>query len=434
MSTRPRPRPRPRARPAIATNTSEPTASTSKSPTEKSPIGEVKDGGDADDVDAFFLRNHGPNKWKVIEEREKRLESAQPEVLEVEESDEEPTSPKKRRRGQSSRAKALPRWTQQPLRNFSSTTPDPSTIALISDEEEDSDAGPSSRVMARPKKRSRSRSLTPPPQMPAEQLLRARNAVMQTLGLEALPERSSSPTPDQAPAPSVDLSPELAAIAAQIKASAKQVDPSSLRTARGPEKVKVRVKWVDHPLMPRAQPLKTLAFMIKREDSFRELFNHSALRGGMARERLVMTYEGRLVFPGGTPDDLEIWDEAEFEAYESGAYEYIKAQRQAASEAPKKPTAEELDGIQEIMQEEDHVASRLKLSFRSARFTKPTTLSVKATATCASIVEKYLRAVDVKDVAKGKVHLEIDGEALDGESSIADADLEDGDLVEVIGL
>ena len=56
------------------------------------------------------------------------LETKEPEIVDSDPSDDEEDGEgngKKRRRNRSTWAKPLPKWTQQPVRHFSSATPDP---------------------------------------------------------------------------------------------------------------------------------------------------------------------------------------------------------------------------------------------------------------------------------------------------------------------
>ena len=90
----------------------------------------------------------------------------------------------------------------------------------------------------------------------------------------------------------------------------------------------------------------------------------------------------------------------------------------------------------------------IKLVLRSAA-TKDKTfpLTVRSTTTCGAIVKAFLKAAGLPDnysrvtstSGKGKrsapfPHLTVDGDRMDSEAEIGDADLEDGDLVEIIGV
>ena len=87
-------------------------------------------------------------------------------------------------------------------------------------------------------------------------------------------------------------------------------------------------------------------------------------------------------------------------------------------------------------------ADTMKLIFRSA-ITKPITLTVRPTTKCSTILQVFLKRHNLNakyPPTKGKKRgksgpaLVVDGDKLDPESEISLADLEDGDMVEVVGL
>lgn len=97
---------------------------------------------------------------------------------------------------------------------------------------------------------------------------------------------------------------------------------------------------------------------------------------------------------------------------------------------------------------DDEDEEKLKLTFRSA-VTKPITLTVRPTTRCSVILKAFLKRAGMADkvsaspVKKGKKGksavfagpaLMVDGDKLDPDSEIGSADVEDGDLIEVVGL
>ena len=91
----------------------------------------------------------------------------------------------------------------------------------------------------------------------------------------------------------------------------------------------------------------------------------------------------------------------------------------------------------------DSDTQKFKLTLRSALTSKDITLTVRSTTTCSAIVKAFLKSAGLTDKYPsgqtprkgGKVPmLCLDGDKLDPKSEIGDADLEDGDLVEVVGL
>lgn len=89
----------------------------------------------------------------------------------------------------------------------------------------------------------------------------------------------------------------------------------------------------------------------------------------------------------------------------------------------------------------------LKITLRSA-ITKPLTLTVRQTTKCSAIVQAFLKQNNLTDkypsvATKGKKKgrsqpsgpaLVVDGDRLEPDDEISVADLEDGDMVEVVGL
>jgi hypothetical protein len=80
-----------------------------------------------------------------------------------------------------------------------------------------------------------------------------------------------------------------------------------------------------------------------------------------------------------------------------------------------------------------------KLVVRSG-ITKDVTLKVRPATTCGAIVKAFLKRAVIADQylegrsIRGGPRLMIDGERMDPETPISEADLEDGDQVEVDGL
>lgn len=115
------------------------------------------------------------------------------------------------------------------------------------------------------------------------------------------------------------------------------------------------------------------------------------------------------------------------------------------------PTQEESSEEESDAQPETN-GETFKLVLRS-NITKDITLTVRPTTKCGAIVKGFLKAAGLTDKypnttpakptkgRKGKnagatnvPQLMIDGEKMNPDSEIADADLEDGDMVEVVGL
>ncbi len=97
--------------------------------------------------------------------------------------------------------------------------------------------------------------------------------------------------------------------------------------------------------------------------------------------------------------------------------------------------------VQSVAEEDDDI---FKLVVRSG-VTKDVTLKVRPTTSCGAIVKAFLRRAGIADrypegkssrkkSAVGGPRLMIDGDQMDPDTPISEADLEDGDQVEVTGL
>jgi len=84
-------------------------------------------------------------------------------------------------------------------------------------------------------------------------------------------------------------------------------------------------------------------------------------------------------------------------------------------------------------------SDKFKIILRAAG-TKEVSLSVRPSTTCAKIVKAFLAVLvrqggtNLTTAKANKVRLCVDGEKQDPNAPISDCDLEDGDMVEVVGL
>lgn len=175
-------------------------------------------------------------------------------------------------------------------------------------------------------------------------------------------------------------------------------------------------------------------------------------------DNLRVSYENKRVFPSATPHSLKIWSEAELEACDVRTYEYLQDSRRQRSlsvqpvdlgdqlrskaRAPS-PIPEESDDTGA-----ESASDTFRLTLRSGK-TKDIVLTVRPSTACGAIVKAFLKksglaeqypepTVEKRKGKKGKPaegpRLMLDGDKLDPASEIGAADLEDGDLVEVVGL
>lgn len=138
-------------------------------------------------------------------------------------------------------------------------------------------------------------------------------------------------------------------------------------------------------------------------------------------------------------------------------YDYLREQRHQRSEsvepvmqpASSDPHETGEDDSSESDAESTSSGEIFRLTLRSAK-TKDIVLTVRQTTTCGAIVKAFLKKAGLSDqypsasptkrgagrnASKAVVPcLMVDGDRMKPESAIGDADLEDGDQVEVVGL
>jgi hypothetical protein len=131
------------------------------------------------------------------------------------------------------------------------------------------------------------------------------------------------------------------------------------------------------------------------------------------------------------------------EACDKQTYEYIRTHRHEASNRAASPSNPNIAKQNIHSDEEDSAAEsdagdKFKLILRSAATTKDITLTVKPTTKCSAIVKAFIKKAKLTTSTTpkkgGGPRLTMDGEKLDPDTMIGDIDVEDGDLVEVVGL
>ncbi|KAF8195401.1 hypothetical protein BJ912DRAFT_956829 [Pholiota molesta] len=484
------PRPRPRPRPVVKrTNdvsaTATPDASSSSSSTIPLSTSGTRRVIQVQDTDEMFMRNRNRSRqtWQKLDQIDRA--ATKPAKEGSSDSDAEDTPRKSQNKRKKRDVSGVPAWRRT----------DRLTRLLSQDLSSNSDSdievlGGSSTPKGKRKRqqRSRSRSITPPPALPDYQVQAAKNVVRQALG--AATARAPSPTlfdPDES-TDTVIFQPELDAIAQEIAETShresSQAPADDVQDHGVEDHVVLTVIWHPHPLATNAQKSEW-QYRIDRHDNFRELFDATADDANILTNNLVMTYQGKRFFPSVTPTFLKIYgDTAELAAYEKQAYEYIQKHPTALqhTNAPASPLRKEDDGAIEIesdaereennsyipqTQTQDSEADSeaegeiFKLILRSSG-NKDITLTVRPTTKCGAIVKAFLNKLDVADqypdifadapakpaakkrgrptktatvaAAAKDPRLCIDGDKMDNQTPIGDMDLEDGDMVEVVGL
>ncbi|KAF8842199.1 hypothetical protein BDN67DRAFT_1010029 [Paxillus ammoniavirescens] len=273
---------------------------------------------------------------------------------------------------------------------------------------------------------------------------------------QALAVEPRAPSPTYFADDSMDtivLDPELAKIDEAIRKQARhsQLD---VEQAGGPEVVTIKVRWRPHPLNSSAEK-HVWVFKMQRYDTFRDLFEGVADLADILVDQLVVSHDNRRVFASGTPHSIRIWAEGELEACDKHTDEYIRTHRSKRSPSPSLQDNAHLSRRSQSVSSRSDAGSeaesaggeKIKLIFRStATKDKTFPLIVRPTTTCGAIVKAFLKAAELPDnysraasTGKGNKHipypqLMIDGDKMASEAEIGDADLEDGDLVEIIGI
>ncbi|KAG6817010.1 hypothetical protein H0H87_000906 [Tephrocybe sp. NHM501043] len=452
-STRPRPRPRPK--PKAATQDAAPVAgSSSDSPLKTVQIQIVDD-------DAMFMRNRNRSTgdWATLGKLTKEAKTTRANS----DSDEGDTTPK--------RKKPRKQDTASPWQNKKSITRMLSEEIPSSDSDDDggveivdmSTTPRASKAAKRKRPRSRSRSITPPPELPPQQVQHMRALVEQTLNTGPQP----TTTRDDYEYDNDDAlfkNPELARLAKSVKSRPQAQMAYSSPAPEGADTIQISVKWKLHPLDPNGKE-DVWVFKMNRDDNFRDLFEATAEEASIRVENLILSYQGKRIYASVTPMALQMWGEAELVGCDKVTHDYLRANPPKADtfdaggeEFPSvtdAPSPSQNEGSDDKEQESDAEGETFKLTLRSSAATKDITLTVRPTTKCGAIVKAYLKKIGVADQystlfdeggttkkgGRGKKaqpekdpRLCVDGDRMGNDVEIGEADLEDGDMVEVMGL
>jgi hypothetical protein len=280
-----------------------------------------------------------------------------------------------------------------------------------------------------------------------QQIMNVRKVVSSTLQSSA---RADSPTNDfiDDSIDTIVLDEDLVSIARQVQARVN--GRGDLESGGGPEIVTIKVHWLRHsPNSGGRADVGT--FEMKRHDAFHALFETVADTAGIPTKSLVLTHSGARVFASATPHSLKIWAEAQLDATDVTTFEHLREQRhespfagQSNNWSPPPDTAEDGESESDVQSAAEEDDDTFKLVVRSG-MTKDVTLKVRPTTSCGAIVKAFLRRAGIADKypegqssrrksAVGGPRLMIDGDRMDPDTPISEADLEDGDQVEVTGL
>jgi hypothetical protein len=438
--------------------------------------------------DDFFIRNRKRTtaSWQKLKEIDNKTK-----VEEINgESDEEQNWRNKKKK---LNEQIAPRW-QRMLSEKLSDGPDDDDDDILEVTEVDKSQSPVHR--SKGKERSRSRSVTPPPSVPFLEIQRARNIVRQALELphrtpspELLDADESTDT--------IILNSELASLAKSVELQSLQPEMRyTSHSTSERDIVKIIVKWQPHP-KDTNEAASPSAYTMNRDESLQALFEAVADEYATLPQNLVLTYKGRRLYSSTSPDALNIWVEAEFAACNTTTYAYLRANsladdgyHSAITPVPATRTpscsskAEAIDvnsdddivivGASQPAQPEETQAyarsqshahdsdaeseadsDKFKIVLQSSLTQgRHIALTVRPTTKCGAIVKAFLKKAGLTDQyshvfdnaasarQKGRKSQKpqkdpricVDGEKMSNDTAIGDADLEDGDMVEVVGL
>jgi hypothetical protein len=205
---------------------------------------------------------------------------------------------------------------------------------------------------------------------------------------------------------------------------------------------------------------------------------------------------GRRLFASATPASLGMWTEGEIDVGERETWEYLRDVKAQEKEEQKERARSRSRSLSVQPEDEDGrdrsedgdddeiefsggtnaysgagaaaaaspprdttpaADGKFKLVIRSGITTKDISIAVRPTTTCGAIIKGFVKAALMHDASLGpklglklggkpadmekgmekilkKARLVMDGERMDNDAEIGDADLEDGDMVEVSGL
>ncbi|KAH8825157.1 hypothetical protein DL96DRAFT_1612111 [Flagelloscypha sp. PMI_526] len=308
------------------------------------------------------------------------------------------------------------------------------------------------------------RVLTPPPRLNASDIAAAKSIVQQAL---SSPDKETAYLGDEYEFGEADAStdtiyqdPDLQRIAQRYKASTKSpTKPVSTSNVDIADVVQAHVKWIPHPQKPGNRELQ-LQFKIFRNQNLGDMFDAIAEEVSILESNLVVLHNQHLVFSSVTPAALKIWSKSDFVACEKSTYEWIKKQPGGVSAFLGGGIREPTPGLDNDSDKDDgptinaeDADDAFTIILRSA-VTKEVRLTVRPTTKCGAIVKAFLKKADLPEPASGgppakkrggkkgaagqneygNVKLSIDGDRMGDDVEIGEADLEDEDVVEVVGL
>ncbi|KAG8743507.1 hypothetical protein FRC10_011898 [Ceratobasidium sp. 414] len=273
-----------------------------------------------------------------------------------------------------------------------------------------------------PKPKLRERSITPPPDDIRYQASNQARAV-----LSKLYDDDREPSPEGESQDAIELLPELAAIQRNVRATSAAPESSENRT------LELHIKWIPHPEQPQyfENGDHAWAFDVPQNKAFGEV--RRMLTGLPMSIIPILRCKGRRLFDGGTPASLFAGKKLEIQAMTLATHQYYEERHQDPLSAP--ASDEPAEEVVTDSREGSPAAAADKITLRLRTGPKdnhPQTVRVLSNSTIETVIAAFLSKTG--RMGMQGVRLQIDGEDLEMDSTIADADLEDGDLVEVAGV
>jgi len=245
--------------------------------------------------------------------------------------------------------------------------------------------------------------------------------------------------------------PELASIALRSARAASSF-PSGVGEGDSPHEAIINVQWRYHP-SERGQKTLKWTFPVNRSDNLRHIFKEVADAMKLLPDDIVLVLKGHKVYSSVSPAALGIWSEGEFDACLGETYELLKDSRLGAPLTITAEDEENGEGSSDTDGIGDAAEDTFKLTLRSVKTPKGIVLTVRPQTKCGAILKAYLRKAglakeyleydtDTRGRKRGRrsvviasgPQLVVDGDKLDNEVEIREADVEDGDIIEVAGL
>lgn len=273
------------------------------------------------------------------------------------------------------------------------------------------------------------------------------------------PARPPSPISSRLYQPSqdnIELDPELARIASQVKAGASTRSTNANTKIDGKRSgvavVALQIEWIPHPQQING-PDNKWTISQTREDNFSHLIKSIAAAMAIPPELVVITYEGHKVYSSTTPNILKMFATATLQACTTSTYEYLQAEKRARSASVQPQDDDDDDDVAFVggtgstpaprlstpettpaPAEEDFGEAKFRLVVRSG--TAEVKIAVRPSTKCGTIIKGFANAskLNISPAKLAAARVVVDGDRMDNDVPIGDADLEEGDQIEIAGL